>query len=312
METNYKKLFLMLLFVSTIAFSQQDVLIDFGDPGDDWVTAGNYNNMTEFTTVVASNGIADLVNSAGTSTGFGFAITSRFEHYNTAGATVPTGDAAAFDPNATKDSYFTSVNSGNSNGVITLSGLDDSKFYSFEIFAGRATTQNRETEFTITGNSVATGFLNPGGATSDGNTSNTLLLNNIQPSAGNITVGIKNGANNVSDWSYMNVLKMTESDATLAVREAILEENGLNIYPNPVGDELNIDYILNSDSISSILVYDITGRVVYNIKNGKNRSGIYSFKWNRADNNGVRLAPGTYFLKLQTEKGTFSKKLILK
>jgi len=319
MVKNYISLMLIFLLVSTIIYAQQSVFIDFGDPGAEWITSGNYNNMTGNTTVKGSNGIADLINDVGAKTGFTFAIVANFDNLNTGGTKNPTGDAANFDIDATKDSYYTSISHGNPNGKIYISGLDDSNYYSFEIFACRGVRENRETEFTITGNIEEIGFLNPGGITNVGgvtllgNISNTLLINNVKPdSDGGISVRIKNGANNVSNWSYINALKMTETSDVLAIEEAILEENGVNVYPNPVGDKLNIDYMLYDDGIFSISIYDLTGRLVFNSENGENRVGIYSFKWNRSGNNGNKLTSGIYFLKLQTKNNTYSKKLILK
>jgi len=312
MKTNYKKLFLMLLLTSSIAFSQQNVFIDIGGAGE--TTASNYNNITS----VGDMNPLSLINEAGASTTFSITLTDGFIDVNNNGAgngtnASATGDAAIFEDQATRDSFFGSSNHGGIDdqlGSFDFTGLDDSKFYSFTIYAARIPgSSDRVAQYEFIGASTLSVTLN-----ASDNSSNVALANNIQPTAGKITLNVTPHSSNThsSKYFYFGALKMTETDAVLAIREAILEENGLNIYPNPVGDELNIDYILNTDSISSILVYDISGRVVYNVKNAKNKAGVYSYKWNRADNSGVKLASGTYFLKLQTEKGTFSKKLILK
>jgi hypothetical protein len=303
MKTNYKKLLLILLLVGPMVFSQQTVvLIDFGSLGAIPATNLNYNTV-ESTEVDTE--IANLIDNTGTSTGFVYKVTDRFNGLNVFGTQTPSGDAV--------DSYY--GDTGNFGGIeptgaFTLSGLDNSKFYSFEVFASRmSVSDNRETLYTITGSTTATGTLNAGN-----NEANTVLINNIQPSGGVITFKAEEGPNNNNSlgFYYLGALKMTETDQVLAIEEAILEANGLNVYPNPVGDELNIDYKLSNESVSEISVFDITGRLVYNAKNSKNQVGTYSFKWSRLDNNGGRLAAGTYFLKLQTETKAFSKKLILK
>ncbi|MEE9437817.1 MAG: hypothetical protein V3V14_02375, partial [Saprospiraceae bacterium] len=135
MKTNYKNLFLLLCFVSTMAYSQQTVFFDFGDSGAP--TSGNYNNPPLAPNNLA-NEITDLVNDAGSLTGFGWTIHDAFEWRNTSGISMPTGDAAIFDSEATNDSYFGSTTATeNENGGFTLTGLNDSYYYSFEIFASR-------------------------------------------------------------------------------------------------------------------------------------------------------------------------------
>jgi len=314
METNYKSLFIMLLLTSSMAFSQQIVLFDFGPLADVAAANLNYNNTEDPLAGGDGTPIADLINNTGAASGIGYEITDRFTFRNTSGTQTPSGDAAAaFDSQATRDSFF--GNTGDFNGDIEptgafkLTGLDNNKFYSFEVFASRATTENREAKYTVTGSSTVIGFLNAGD-----NVANTVLINDVKPTGGEITFLAEPGPNNNNSlgFYYLGAIKMTESDAALAIDEAILEANGLNVYPNPVGEELNIDYRLSDYSISEISVFDITGRLVFNVKNNENQIGTYSFKWNRLDNNGSKLAAGTYFVKLQTETKAFSKKLILK
>lgn len=311
MKTNYNKLFLMFFFATTLAFAQQTVLFDFGSI-DIITTDMNYNNMAQPVDGDASvEPIANLINDTGANTGFSCAITGDFQYSNSAGALDTTG-AAAFFPNLTSsDSLFTEIG-GDANGEVTLSGLDNSKFYSFEIFASRATTSNREGQYTVAGENSVVGFLNAGGATDLGNLSNTLLINDIKPTTGgSITIAVVNGPNNTTNWSYLNGLRMIETDAAVSVEDVILANNGLHIYPNPVGEVLNVDYILNGSSKTTVSIYDINGRLVYSAENGVNQAGTYSFKWNRLSNSGLRQAAGTYLFELKSDAGTISKKLIL-
>ena len=323
MRTFTKIMTLALLFVSSMAFSQQVVLMDVGKSFDEWISPAPYNNVVGYPQhlgVDYPDEIVSLKNTKGALTGFKYEITQGFQYFlgdgigQGSGAGVPlTGDAAQFDTQATMDCIYTK-GTARAVGIITLSGLDNAKFYSFELFASYARKDdgdkgitNRESKITVAGANTEVVYID-----ALHNASTTVHANDIKPSGGAITIQLEVGANNQTIYSVLNLFKMTETTDALAMEEAILGENGLNIYPNPVGDVLNIDYMLHSESVSSILVYDTTGRMVYNITNNKNRSGIYSFKWNRTDNDGKRLAPGTYFLKLETEKGTYSKKLILK
>jgi len=310
MKNNYIKLVAVFLLSTTISFAQKTVIIDFGDPQASWQAPGtsNYNNMSEYAATVGSNGIADMVDNTGAATGFAFSITGNFEYFNTSGTQAPVGDAAMFDTMATRDSYFTS--DSNPNGIIKISGLDNAKYYSFEIFAGRKTTQNRESKFTITGSNTEIGYLNPGGATADGNNSNIVIIRNVQPSSGEITIGLGKGTNNVSQWSYMNVLNMIET-ATLSVADEILTKNNISVFPNPVKETLSINYILHQENKTSVSIFDITGRLIFSDKNGSNQAGTYSYTWNRRNNQGGKVATGLYFLEFKIGSKKLTRKIVV-
>jgi len=309
MKTNYKNLFLSLCFVSTMAYSQQTVFIDFGSSATE--TMGNYNNATD----VSSSGtpITDLINDTGAATGFGYDLYDGFIDRNTTGSMAPTGDAAEFDAEATRDSFFGSIGHGgvnDPNGGFTLTGLDDTKYYSFEVFAARLGVGDvREALYTVTGSTTATGTLN-----SSNNEMNTLMINDVQPTGGQITFDATHGAGNTNGakYFYLGAVKIQETITPLAVDDFILDNGGLTVHPNPVEDVLNINYVLKNASKTSITIYDVNGRLVFNADNGLNQSGTYNFKWNRTDNNGSLVASGFYLLKMQTEAGILTKKIILK
>ena len=309
MKTNYKNLFLLLCFVSTMAYSQQTVFIDFGSAATE--TAGNYNNATD----VSSNGtpIADLINDTGASTGFGYNLNDGFIDRNTTGSTSPTGDAATFDAEATRDSFFGSIGHAgvnDPNGGFTLTGLDNNKYYSFEVFAARLGVGDvREALYTVTGSTTATGTLN-----SSNNETNTVMINDVQPTGGQITFDATHGAGNTNGakYFYLGAVKMQETTNPLAVDDFIIDNGGLSVYPNPVEDVLNINYVLKNASKTSITIYDVTRRLIFSADNGLNQPGTYNFKWNRINNEGSRAASGIYLLKMETETSIMTKKIILK
>ncbi len=311
MKTNYKNLLLTLLLVSPMVFSQQTVLVDFGGPTQN--TANNYNNLDDPSDMTA----VPLINDTGASSGLTVTLTNALIdiNFNGPGSSgspgVATGDAAFFEAQATRDSFFGSSNHGGIDdqlGTFEFTGLDNSKFYSFTIFAARIPGSNdRVAQYEFVGATTLSATLN-----ASDNAANVAVVNNVQPTGGKITLNVTPHSSNThpSKYFYMGALKMLETDAVLATRDEVLAENGLNIYPNPVQDELTID-LLNNDVVTTISIYDIQGRLVYSVKNEKSQIESNSFKWNRLNNKGNRLLPGTYFLKLQTESKSFTKKLIL-
>ncbi|TGD59850.1 T9SS type A sorting domain-containing protein [Flavobacterium humi] len=75
--------------------------------------------------------------------------------------------------------------------------------------------------------------------------------------------------------------------------------NYFNVYPNPVHDVLTIS-AKETIEISSISIYNTIGQLVMVIPNAKNIKTV--------DVSG--LAPGNYFIKTHTDKGTANTKFI--
>ncbi|PKL84371.1 MAG: hypothetical protein CVV24_00070 [Ignavibacteriae bacterium HGW-Ignavibacteriae-3] len=81
-----------------------------------------------------------------------------------------------------------------------------------------------------------------------------------------------------------------------------LEQN----YPNPFNPETVIAYTLPARSFVSLKVYDLLGRQMAVLVDEDKRAGNYRVKFNGTD-----FSSGVYFYKLQTEKATSIKKMLL-
>ncbi len=79
----------------------------------------------------------------------------------------------------------------------------------------------------------------------------------------------------------------------------------LEVYPNPVQKECNIEYNLPQKSKVNISLFDVTGRLVQEIINEKQNTGKYSRTFDMTD-----LSQGVYFIKFNTEKCSETKKII--
>lgn len=71
-------------------------------------------------------------------------------------------------------------------------------------------------------------------------------------------------------------------------------------YPNPFNPQTNIKIGLPKETDLSIYIYDLNGRIVTKIYEGKLNPGYHNFKWNAFDK-----PSGTYLIKLQSS--AFSK-----
>lgn len=82
-------------------------------------------------------------------------------------------------------------------------------------------------------------------------------------------------------------------------------------YPNPFNPATNIKYEMFQHSVTSLMIYNSAGEEVYRIVSGFRAPGVYELKWDGRDNYGNILPSGVYFYKLETEKYSESKKMVL-
>jgi hypothetical protein len=193
-------LMLALTLTGLTTMAQTNYLVDL-NYNSGTATTGNWNNVNApvYTPVV------NIVSDAGVASAFTITVSNDFGGASDTG-TTPSG-SNPFPLTATDDFFYGS--NSNPQGAFTISGLNVTKVYNFEIFAGRdAVADNRDTKFTLTGTNSSTASLNA--AT---NTVNTALVNNISPDAsGNIVLLVEKGAANTNSngFFHINCFKMTE------------------------------------------------------------------------------------------------------
>lgn len=76
-------------------------------------------------------------------------------------------------------------------------------------------------------------------------------------------------------------------------------------FPNPFGEMIYLNVCVDSDENGMIEVFDMNGRKITTVFNGKLNKGESQFNWKPENNSG-----GTYFLKISTEGNTFIRKVI--
>jgi predicted esterase len=122
---------------------------------------------------------------------------------NNTGA-VTNNNSGVYPDNVMKSAYW----SNTTKQTFKLYGLNAATKYSFTFFGSRASvSDSRLSNYTINGTTVS--------LQSNGNTSNTVAINNVSPDAnGEISVDLQNGAGSV--YSYLNamVVKLTYDDGT--------------------------------------------------------------------------------------------------
>jgi hypothetical protein len=71
-------------------------------------------------------------------------------------------------------------------------------------------------------------------------------------------------------------------------------------YPNPFNPVTNIKYTLPKSGDVKLVVYDMLGRVVQTLVNGKKEAGVYNLEFDA-----INLASGIYFYKIEIAEGSF-------
>lgn len=195
-----RNLLAALAAIVTVApVSAASVFFDFGDSGQP--TGGNYNNF--FMNPPQTGSIASAIDENGAATGIGVTVSGFFNGSNQTGTTAaspPTGAAAIFDPQATRDNAFGHAAAFGTNpltpvGTVAFTGLDPALPYTFTIFAARlGVTDVREAQYDVTGANAGSALLN-----ATNNTSNVAVIADIFPTAaGTIQLQASPGPNNTS------------------------------------------------------------------------------------------------------------------
>jgi hypothetical protein len=211
---------LALIYAVTGALTAQaaTLFFDFGDSSQLVPSSENYNSMT--VNPPGTPTIFNAIDSTGAGTGIGVSLSGFFNGSNANGTLSPTGAAAVFHPQATRDNGFGHALAFGGNpltpeGKIELTGLDTSgnTTYSFTFFGSRmGVTDNRETLYSVHGGTSGSSSLDTAS-----NVSNVALVADILPDAnGGIEISITPGPNNnnASRFWYIGAMSI-ESTTTL-------------------------------------------------------------------------------------------------
>ena len=86
--------------------------------------------------------------------------------------------------------------------------------------------------------------------------------------------------------------------------ESVSMEDSFNIFPNPFEEFTNVNFSMETSENVELSVYNVTGKVVYNLKQGIMKSGSHSIKIDARD-----LKPGVYFVSLKIGDKLLTKKI---
>ena len=101
---------------------------------------------------------------------------------------------------------------------------------------------------------------------------------------------------NRSSWSSVRTFTVQTTGIEEIASLPLAMTLGIKIYPNPAKSQTAIHYTLPSKGRVTLLLYDVTGRLIKSLVNEEKRPGIYKISLNTK-----QLSAGVYFVSLKTE-----------
>jgi hypothetical protein len=95
----------------------------------------------------------------------------------------------------------------------------------------------------------------------------------------------------------------------VGIAEAVgyqIQETRFEIYPIPIHDKVNIEYVLSKHGEVNISLFDATGRLIKELVNTSRGAGNYCESFDLTD-----LSQGVYFIRLHTGDTRETKKVVL-
>lgn len=120
-------------------------------------------------------------------------------------------------------------------------------------------------------------------------------------------------ATTFDQWSYVYLpLSSEAATATEAADEVPITYELEQNHPNPFNPSTAIRFALPKAADVELAVYDVMGRRVRTLFNGRRAAGRYEVTWDGTTGGGNRAASGMYFYRLQTSTGqSFVRQMIL-
>ena len=73
-------------------------------------------------------------------------------------------------------------------------------------------------------------------------------------------------------------------------------------FPNPLTSVTTIEYAVAKPCQVSVGVYDVTGRLIETLADGRHQPGLCSTTWNGRDSSGNKVPSGVYFYRLSATR----------
>lgn len=104
--------------------------------------------------------------------------------------------------------------------------------------------------------------------------------------------------------AYSSVFMLIEGNGTTGINNLFRnKKDELNLYPNPMSNNLNIQFELEEQLAVNIEIYDFTGRKIKEIYKGTKNKGTHLLSWNANSNT----ESGMYLLKMKINNSVYTE-----
>lgn len=83
------------------------------------------------------------------------------------------------------------------------------------------------------------------------------------------------------------------------------------IAPNPSTGDLTVAFAMRGEGTVTIRIFDASGRLVQSVFHGIMHAGTQRVRWDGTSESGTRVAPGTYFARIEAEGQSTMEKVIV-
>jgi len=109
------------------------------------------------------------------------------------------------------------------------------------------------------------------------------------------------------DSTYFSIVT---GDDDVATNDLAQENTQVQLYPNPILDRGEISFNLTDDAAVIISIYNMQGQLVRTIENSHLNAGQHSYSWDGENNDGLQVKNSVYFISLQINDKTITKKWV--
>jgi hypothetical protein len=110
-----------------------------------------------------------------------------------------------------------------------------------------------------------------------------------------------------ADGSMERIAEKTVTVGGAAPRQLVLYQN----HPNPFNPSTEIAFDLPAAQRVTLRIYDVAGRSVRTLVDGRLDPDVHRVRWDGRDDRGRRLGSGVYFYRLHSGENTLTRKLML-
>jgi flagellar hook assembly protein FlgD len=82
-------------------------------------------------------------------------------------------------------------------------------------------------------------------------------------------------------------------------------------YPNPFNPVTTVEFSLPNDDQVNLAIYDLLGKRIRTLIDGKYSAGEHKVVWDATDESGKSVSSGTYFYVLTTKNARMTRKMTL-